>query len=86
MLATLNRYLGVAVLATGVLCIVLLAAGSSRRRLAARAVVHRRDVPCRRDLAGHHFEIVHSARPISFSENFDWFSRSILEWFIEPQM
>ena len=84
MLATLNRYLGISVLATGVVSVVLLSAGGLRQRVVRAIVLSAAALP-----AAVWFAVtsrMYSRRPaISFSENFNWFSRSILQWFIEPQ-
>ena len=84
LLATMNRYLGVAVLATGAVCILLMAAGGLWQRAVRAVVLGATALP-----AGIWLAITsrsYTRRPaISFSENFDWFSRSILQWFVEPQ-
>jgi len=84
LLATLNRYLGVAVLATGAVCIILMTAGGVWQRAVRGVVLGATALP-----AGIWLAITsrsYALRPaISFSENFNWFSRSILQWFVEPQ-
>jgi hypothetical protein len=84
MFAALTRYLGMAAIASGAASILLLARGSLRRRVAHSVVLYATAVPSviwlaitspfytRRD-------------PITFSENFHWFSRSILEWLFAPE-
>jgi hypothetical protein len=84
LLACLNRYLGAAVLASSALCSLLLAAGGLSQRIWRVVVLCATALP-----AGIWWAVtsrLYARRPaISFAENFDWFSRSILGWFFEPQ-
>jgi 4-amino-4-deoxy-L-arabinose transferase-like glycosyltransferase len=84
MLAVLNRYLGIALLVAGVLAILLWARTRLRKRLASSAALGATALP------GLLWLVITSRLytrrpPISFSENFDWFSRSILGWFFEAR-
>ena len=83
MLAMLNRYLGLAVLATGVLCLLVLARGSLLKRLANSAVLATTTLPMA-VWFGVTSSLYTRRPPISFWENFDRFSESILGWFLGP--
>jgi hypothetical protein len=80
MLAMLDRYLFVAAIATSAVCVFWLTGSSLRQKLARGLLVCVAAVP-----AGVWLGITsgQSGRrtPISFAENFSWFSKSILEWF-----
>jgi hypothetical protein len=84
MLAMLERYLGIAALATGAAAAVFLVGGSLGQRLMRGFVLSMAAVP-----AGIWLVItsqLYGRRdPISFAENFNWFSKSILEWFFPAQ-
>ncbi len=83
LLAMMNRYLGVAVLATGVLAILLAARGTTWQRAGRAVVLMTTALPATMWLAIT--SQLYARRPaISFGENFGWFSRSILGWFAEP--
>lgn len=81
MLAMLDRYLGIAAIATAVACVLLFTRGGPGQRALRGLVVGTGVLPAglwlwmtspyitRRD-------------PISFGENFRWFSQSVLEWFL----
>ena len=83
MLAMLNRYLGLAVLATAIVCLLVMAAGSVRKKVANSAVVATTVLP-----TAIWFSItsrLYTRRPpISLAENFDRFSLSTIEWFATP--
>ena len=83
LLATMQRYLGVAAVATSVLTIVLLARGSLRQRLGRSMVLCSTAVPMAIWLAITS-QLYTRRDPISLAENFSWFSKSILEWFFGP--
>lgn len=83
MLAALDRYLGIAALATAALTILLMGRGSRWQRLQRGAFIAFTEVP-----GGIWLAITSQTytrrSPISFGENFSWFSKSVLEWFIKP--
>ncbi len=80
MLAMLQRYLGVAVIATGVLIVFVFTDGNLGKRIVRSLLMGLSALP-----AGIWLIMTSSlvARrvPVSFADNFYWFSRSILEWF-----
>ncbi len=83
LLAMMNRYLGVAVLATGVLAILTATRGAIWQRVWRAIILMTTALPAAIWLAIT--SQLYARRPaISFSENFGWFSRSILGWFVEP--
>ena len=81
MLAMLERYLGIAAIATGVVSMMLLAGSSLRPRLVRGLFLSLSALP-----AGTWLflilPLIGGRAPISFAENFQWFSRSLLEWFL----
>ncbi len=90
MLAMLQRYLGLAAIATGVVMIFFFTGGSLRQRAARGFWLALSALP-----AGVWYLVTSPLAaqrpPISFLENFTWFSKSILGWFfppaaIEPQL
>ncbi|HET6846085.1 MAG TPA: hypothetical protein VFH29_04580, partial [Anaerolineales bacterium] len=83
MLATLQRFLGVAATATAMAAVLLLGRGAWRQRVGDAVVLGLTTVPMLMWLA---LTSPFYARrgPITFAENFAWFSRSILEWFTGP--
>lgn len=84
MLATLERYLGIAALATGAAGAVFLVDGSIGRRLMRGLILSVAAVPAAMWLAITS-QLYGRRGPISFSENFNWFSKSILQWFSAAQ-
>jgi hypothetical protein len=83
MLATLLRYLGVAAVAASALAILVLAQGGLRQRARNAAWLGLTMLPVALWLA--FTSPLYSLRdPITLEENFTWFSRSILEWFVGP--
>jgi hypothetical protein len=83
MLAMLNRYLGLAVLATAILCVMAPAVGAIKKRVTNGAIMATTILPAAAWL--RITSRLYSRRaPITFVENFDRFSQSILAWFIEP--
>jgi hypothetical protein len=80
MFAMLDRYLGVAAIATGAVAVTFFVEGRPWQRLGRGLVVCFAALP-----AGIWWVITSQLydrrEPISFAENFQWFSRSILEWF-----
>jgi hypothetical protein len=83
MLTSMQRYLGVAALASSAVAITLLGPGTVRRRLANTLVLGSTVLPMVIWLAVT--SPLYSLRdPISLAENFGWFSRSILQWFLAP--
>jgi hypothetical protein len=83
MLAMLNRYLGLAVLGTAILCLLVQAGRTLRKRLADSAVLATTLLPTA-VWFGVTSRLYARRPPISFAENFDRFSLSTLEWFVAP--
>lgn len=82
-LVTLQRYVGVAATATAMAAITLLGRTSWRRRITEALVLGLTALPMGIWLAVT--SRTYSRRgPITFEENFTWFSRSVLEWFTGP--
>jgi hypothetical protein len=81
MLAMLDRYLGAAAIATGVVCVVFRGGGQIMQRLLRGSVLSLAALP-----AGIWFlltsPLAGGRAPISLAENLQWFSRSLLEWFL----
>jgi len=84
MLAMLQRYLGIAVIATGVVLIFFFTDGSLGRRILRSALMALSALPAGIWLLVTS-PLVARRAPISFAENFSWFSRSIMEWFFRTQ-
>jgi hypothetical protein len=80
MLAVLNRYLGLAVIASGAISIWLLGSGGARQRLLRAGWLVLGAVPGVVWLAITS-QLTSRRPPISLAENWGWFSRSIVEWF-----
>ncbi len=81
MLAMLERYIGIAAIATGVIAVLFLAGSSLRQRLVRAFVLSLSALPA----AVWMFltaPLTERRAPISFLENFVWFSRSVVEWFL----
>jgi hypothetical protein len=83
MVAMLNRYLGLAVLATGILCLMVAAVGALKKRLMNSVVISTTILPAAAWF-GFTSRLYSRRPPISFVENFDRLSQSILAWFVEP--
>jgi hypothetical protein len=85
MLAMLDRYLLLAVIATSAACVFFLAPDTLRHRL------ERGVLACVGALPAAVWLAVTSGTsglrpPISFAENLSWFSKSLLEWFFQPKL
>jgi hypothetical protein len=84
MLAMLQRYLGLAVIATGAASILFFSNGTLQQRIFRSSLISLSALP-----AGVWLLItagfIERRTPISFSDNFAWFSKSILEWFFLPE-
>ncbi|HEY9151304.1 MAG TPA: hypothetical protein VIN60_00345 [Anaerolineales bacterium] len=84
MLAMLQRYLGIAVIAMGGVLIFFFTDGNWQRRILRSALMALSALP-----AGIWLFVTSplSARrgPESFADNFSWFSRSIMEWFFHAK-
>jgi len=83
MLAMLQRYLGLATIATGAATVLFFSGGALSQRITRSLLISLSAVP-----AGLWLFIssrfIGRRAPISFAENFTWFSKSILEWFFQP--
>lgn len=81
MLAMLDRYLFVAAIATSAACVFFLTGTRLRQKLGRGLLICMGALP-----AGAWLAITGGQSglraPISFGENFSWFSKSMLEWFI----
>lgn len=84
MLAMLQRYLGVAVIATGVVLILFFTDGSLPGRILRSALMALSALPAGIWLLVTS-PLVARRAPISFAENFSWFSRSMMEWFFRTK-
>ncbi len=81
MLAPLQRYLGVAATATAVVAVILLGRSTLRQRVGEGLVLALTALPMAVWFALT--STLYTRRgPITLAENFAWFSRSILEWFV----
>lgn len=84
MLSMLQRYLGVAVIATGA-ALMFFAGGSLRRRIGRSFLMGVSALP-----AGLWLLITsgfsQGRAPVGLWGNFEWFSKSILEWFFPPAL
>ena len=84
MLAMLQRYLGIAVIATGTATVFLFSGGTLLQRIGRGLLISLAALP-----SGVWLFItsgsVERRAPISFDENFNWFSKSILEWFFPAE-
>jgi hypothetical protein len=84
MLAMLQRYLGLAVIATGAAAVLFFSEGAFLQRIIRSLLLSLSALP-----AGLWLYItsrsIERRAPISFLENFSWFSRSILEWFFPSE-
>ena len=78
----LDRYLGIAVIATGVAVVFFSKTESLQQRIIRSSLMALSALP-----AGIWLYVASTAYrgPVSFAENFYWFSRSILDWFIQTQ-
>jgi hypothetical protein len=79
-LAMLDRYLGIALIGTSMTAVLFLTRGSRVQRVIRSLLLALSAIP-----AGIWLLItsplIDRRGPISFEENFNWFSKSILEWF-----
>lgn len=82
MLAMLDRYLGIAVIGTGVAIVFFSETESWRQRMIRSSLMALSALP-----AGIWLYVASTGYrgPESFAENFSWFSRSILEWFFQTR-
>ena len=90
MLTMLQRYLGLAVILTGAASIFLFSCGTLKQRSIRSIFICLSALPAGLWLLITS-RLIERRAPISFGENFGWFSRSILEWFfplggIKPQL
>ncbi len=81
MLAALDRYLGMAAIATGAAALLFLANGSRRQRLVRAFVLALSALPAFVWLLLTS-PLVERRAPLSFAENLRWFSLSLVEWFL----
>ena len=82
MLAMLQRYLGIAAIGTGLVIVFFSTTGSLKQRILRSALMALSALPAGIWL---YFASTAYRGPVSFGENFYWFSRSILDWFIQTQ-
>ena len=80
MLAMLQRYLGIAVIGTGVLMVFFFSAGTLAQRLGRSLLVLMAALPSGVWLFITS-RLLERRAPITFAENFNWFSKSVLQWF-----
>lgn len=85
MCAMLMRYLGIAVIAVGIVSVVLFARGELRQRLLRGLFMALAAVPAVVWLVITS-RFVGRRAPDTFTENFNWFSKSVLEWFLPFQV
>jgi hypothetical protein len=83
MLAMLQRYLGLAVIATGAVTILLFSGGTLAQRIVRSLLISLSALPAGSWLV-FTSRFLERRAPISFAENFYWFSKSILEWYFPP--
>ena len=81
MLAMLQRYLGIATIATGVVTVFFFSSDSLRQRLMRSIVLSMSALPAGIWLSITS-ELIGRREPISFAENFQSFSQSALDWFL----
>ncbi len=81
MLAMLQRYLGVAAIATAATSVLLFARAPIRERLIRSAILGLCALPASVWLVGTSLVLGRRA-PISLLDNFTWFSRAVLGWFL----
>jgi hypothetical protein len=79
MLAMLQRYLGVAAIATGAAVIFFYTDGDLRRRIGRSFLMGLSALPAALWLFVTR-RLVEPREPVRFADNFAWFSKSILEW------
>lgn len=82
-LTPMQRYLGVAATATAAASIVALGPGRLVQRVVRAALIGFTVLPTGLWLAVTS-QLYTRRGPISFEENFTWFTRSLLEWFVGP--
>ena len=84
MLAMLQRYLGIAVIATGVVTVFFFGAGAPSQRITRSLLISLSALP-----AGIWLfitsRLLERRAPVGFADNFNWFSKSILEWFFPAE-
>lgn len=84
MLAMLQRYLGIAVIAAGVVTVFLFGHGTLSQRIIRSLLMSLSALPAAVWLFITS-KLVEMRAPIGFSENFNWFSKSVLEWFFPAE-
>ena len=84
MFAMLQRYLGLAVIATGAITVLFFSEGAYLQRITRSLLLSLSGLPAGLWLLITSRSIERRA-PISFIENFSWFSKSILEWFFPSE-
>ena len=84
MLAMLQRYLGIAVIATGAVTVFFFSGGALSQRIGRSLLISLAALPSGVWLFITS-RLVERRAPISFAENFNWFSKSILEWFFPAE-
>jgi hypothetical protein len=84
MLAMLQRYLGVAVIGTDVLVVFFFSAGTLAQRIGRSLLVSLAALPSGVWLFITS-QVLERRAPITFAENFNWFSKSILQWFFPAE-
>ncbi len=80
MLAMLQRYLGIAVIGTGMLMVFFFSPGTLAQRIGRSLLVSLAALPSGVWLFITS-RVLERRAPITFAENFNWFSKSILQWF-----
>jgi hypothetical protein len=85
MLAMLQRYLGLAAIATGAIAVLFFSEGALIQRITRSMLIALSAVP-----AGVWLLITSQSTarraPVSFAENFYWFSQAILQWFMPEEV
>ena len=84
MVTMLQRYLCIAVIATGVFAVFFFSAGTLYQRLGRSLLISLAAVPSGVWLFITSQSMARRA-PVTFAENFNWFSKSVLEWFFPAQ-
>lgn len=82
MLAMLDRFLGIAAIGTGVAILFFSRTESLRQRMIRSSLMALSALPAALWL---YIAPTGYRGPVGFAENFYWFSRSILDWFIQTQ-
>jgi len=85
MLAMLQRYIGLAAIATSIAAIFLFDGQNFYRRLSRSALMALSILPAGLWLFVTS-KLIQQRAPISFSDNFQWFSMSVLQWFFSVDL